>query len=332
MNKRIASSKQLIIVTGGAGFVGSCLLSSLNQRGEDQIVVVDSLGETEKWKNLLGKDYVDYLDKHSFLEKIKSGSFSSYPIKAIFHLGACSRTTEKNADYLMLNNTYYTRDLALYCLEHKIPFLYASSAATYGQGESGYSDDEQSLFSLRPSNMYGYSKHLFDLMAKKQGWFKKIAGFKFFNVFGPNEDHKKGMTSIVYNAYHQILQTGELKLFKSDKKEYENGEQKRDFVYVKDVVNVLLWFYDHPELTGLYNLGYGRATSWNTIAGYIFEAMGITPKISYIEMPEILKGKYQYYTCSDMKKLKAVCPITFTALKDSVKDYVQNYLYKGDRL
>ena len=330
--KKTVSSRPLIIVTGGAGFIGSCLVSALNQRGEDQILIVDSLGESEKWKNLLGKAYVDYLDKQSFLEKIKAGDFSEFSVKAVFHLGACSRTTEKNADYLMANNTHYTRDLASFCMERKIPFLYASSAATYGQGETGYLDDEASLFSLRPSNMYGYSKHLFDLWALKQGWFKKITGFKFFNVFGPNEDHKTGMTSIVYNAYHQILQTGELKLFKSDRKEYADGEQKRDFVYVKDVVNVLLWFFDHPEHTGLYNLGYGRATSWNTIAGHIFEAMGLSPRIRYIDMPDILKGKYQYYTCSDMKKLKSVCPMEFTPLKESVKDYVQNYLYKGARL
>ncbi|EKD25744.1 MAG: hypothetical protein ACD_79C01527G0002 [uncultured bacterium] len=322
------NKSDLIIVTGGAGFIGSNLVTALNTLGLENIIVVDSLNESEKWKNLVGLNFTDYLDKKDFIEKIAKGSFDYIKAKAIFHLGACSRTTERDSDYLLKNNTIYTKKIALYAIERDIPFFYASSAATYGDGKKGYLDDEEKLIELNPSNAYGFSKHLFDLWAHKKGWLKKITGFKFFNVFGPNESHKTGMTSIVYNAYHQIKETGMMKLFKSDNPSYKDGEQKRDFVYVKDVVSILVWFLENPGYKGIYNIGSGNTTTWKYITECVFKAMNRKPDIEYIDMPEILKGKYQYFTCASIEKLKKIYPMRFTSTENSVKDYVENYLMK----
>lgn len=320
--------KKIIILTGGAGFIGANLLQSLNDRGEDNIVVVDSLHNSQKWKNLSGKIFYDYLDKTLFIDSIRNNKFNGSLIKAIFHLGACSKTTEQNADYLIENNTIYTRDLALFSIKNNIPFYYASSAATYGSGEKGYEDNENKIYELRPKNMYGYSKQLFDLWAYKNKWFDKITGFKFFNVFGPYEYHKIGMTSIVYDAYKQILSEGKVKLFKSDLFEYKDGEQVRDFIYVKDVVNVILWFYDNPSYHGLYNLGRGERNTWKFMVESVFKALNKEPKIEYIDMPSILKGKYQYHTLADMSKTIRVCPLKFSSLESSINEYVNDYLIK----
>jgi len=316
----------MIIVTGGVGFIGSCLISALNDEGIKDILIVDSLGKDEKWKNLIGKNYSDYQHKSDFLEKIKNNYFDTTKIDAIFHLGACSNTTEQDANYLINNNTLYTKELALYAINNNLNFYYASSAATYGDGKQGYNDDESNLNTLKPINMYGYSKHIFDQWAVSNNWLDKITGFKFFNVFGPNEDHKTGMTSIVYNAYHQIMRTGEMILFKSDNSSYKDGEQLRDFIYVKDVIKIMLWFLNNPHKKGLYNLGLGTATTWKNITEAVFKALNLEPKIKYREMPAILKGKYQYYTQANMKKLKETCPLKFSSIEDSVKDYVVNYL------
>jgi ADP-L-glycero-D-manno-heptose 6-epimerase len=319
----------MIIVTGGAGFIGSCLISALNARGEKDIWVVDSLGVSDKWKNLVGLSYSNYLDKAAFLEFLQRGEWNPLSCRGIFHLGACSRTTEKNATFLFENNTHYTEVLAQFAVLRNIPFLYASSAATYGDGKYGYEDDLSKLHTLRPKNMYGYSKHIFDLWALERGWFEKIVGFKFFNVFGPNENHKEGMTSIVWNAFHQILDAGSMRLFKSNRPEFKDGEQRRDFIYVKDVLAVMLWFFDHPEFHGLYNLGSGFRTTWNQITHDVFHAMGIPPKIEYVEMPDILKDHYQYDTCASMQRLKQICPVPFRTIQEGVSDYVQNHLMKG---
>jgi ADP-L-glycero-D-manno-heptose 6-epimerase len=318
----------MIIVTGGAGFIGSCLTAGLNARGVKDILIVDSLDESSKWKNLTGKLFLDYLDKTVFLEKIKNRKLPNNRIKAIFHLGACSTTTENDASYLMENNTLYTKELALFCIRQKIPLLYASSAATYGDGKEGYRDDENLLPTLRPRNAYGFSKHLFDLWAHTEGWLKKITGFKFFNVFGPNEAHKTGMTSVVYNAFHQIRKNGTMQLFRSDLPDFKDGEQLRDFVYVKDVVRLLLWFWEHPQYKGLYNLGSGVARTWNDMTRCVFKAMGIPANIIYIDMPDHLKGKYQYYTCAPMDKMKKIVKVPFTSMEESIQDYVQNYLLR----
>ncbi len=319
----------MIIVTGGAGFIGSCLIVALNARNEKDIWVVDDLGSDSKWENLVGSSYSNYLDKSMFLEMLRRGELNALSCRGIFHLGACSRTTEKDASFLFENNTRYTEELAKFAIQREIPFLYASSAATYGDGECGYDDDLSRLYTLRPKNMYGYSKHLFDLWALERDWFKKIIGFKFFNVFGPNEKHKSGMTSIVWNAFHQIMDRGSVRLFKSDRPDFKDGEQRRDFIYVKDVVAVMLWFFDHPEYRGLYNLGSGLRTTWNQITQCVFHALELPPKIEYVEMPDILKGQYQYDTCASMQRLKQICPIPFHSIQKGVSDYVQQYLRKN---
>lgn len=319
-------TKKMTVITGGAGFIGSCLLKELNNQGFDQIIIVDSLGKNEKWKNLRNKKYIDFIHKDQFLPMIKNNAISPQSLNAIFHLGACSKTTEKDADYLMQNNTHYTLELASFAIQNSIPFFYASSAATYGSGENGYRDDESAIFDLKPQNMYGYSKQLFDEWAHQKGWLKKITGFKFFNVFGPNEQHKTGMTSIVFNSFHQIQHRGMMKLFKSDHPDYKDGEQLRDFVYVKDVVKIMAKFLEHPEWTGLYNIGHGETTTWKAMTEYVFKAMDQKPNITYIDMPSELKGKYQYKTLADMNKTLTLFPYVFTPMKDCVTDYVQNHL------
>jgi len=248
-------------------------------------------------------------------------------VEAIIHLGACSATTEKDADYLFQNNTRYTETLADWCIHNDIRFVYASSAATYGDGSLGYSDADAVTPTLKPLNMYGYSKHLFDLWALQRGWLNKIVGLKYFNVFGPNEDHKGSMRSVVNIAYQQILKTGEVQLFKSDRPDYKDGEQMRDFVYVKDAVDVTLWFVDHPNANGLFNCGTGKARTWVDLASATFRAMGREPNIRFIDMPDHLKGKYQYFTQADAAKLRAAgYTKPFTTLEDAVKDYVDTSL------
>lgn len=330
ISKRLEQKK--ILLTGGAGLIGSALLQGLNSKGEDQILIVDSLGEeSEKWKNLVGKSFEDYLEKDPFLERVLEKK-SLPDFKSIIHLGACTKTTEKNARYLWQNNYVYTRELCQYAQKRKIPFYYASSAATYGNGEGGYEDDESKLSTLRPRNMYAFSKHAFDLWAKRNGISGQITGFKFFNVFGPNEAHKTGMTSIVFNGFHQIQKNQTMTLFCSDHPEYADGEQKRDFIYVKDIVSVILWFLEHPNYHGIYNLGRGEAHSWNEMAKWIFKAMNRPLQIRYLEMPSELKEKYQYHTCASIQKLNKIYPHPFSSLEENVRDYIQNYLSPNQTL
>ncbi len=315
----------MYIVTGGAGFIGSAFVWKLNQMGITDILVVDNLGETEKWKNLVNLTFDDYIHKSDFIEALEVGSVRN--VDAIVHMGACSSTTELDADYLMENNLHYTQYLAQYCLDHKCRFIYASSAATYGDGSQGFDDDHDGFARLRPLNMYGYSKQLFDLWALKRGMLDKMVGIKFFNVYGPNEYHKDDMKSVVCKAYHQIRETGALKLFKSYREEYGHGEQKRDFVYIKDCLDIMAWFLEHPEVNGVFNLGTGQARTWNDLAKSVFAAMNMEPNIQYIDMPESLREKYQYFTQANMQKLRnAGCDLHFTSLEDAIKDYIQNYL------
>jgi len=316
----------MIIVTGGAGFIGSCFVKKLNEEGINNIVIVDHLGNSEKWKNLVNKKYFDYIDKHVFIELLEAGRLDELSIEAIFHFGACSVTTEKDADYVMDNNFQYSKILAMYSTEHNIRFIYASSAATYGYGENGYSD--KSISNLIPLNVYGYSKQVFDEWVEKNNLFKKFVGLKFFNVFGPNEYHKGNMASMVFKSYNQIKNTGKVKLFKSNSKDYKDGEQMRDFVYVKDVIDIIWEMYQN-RITGLYNLGTGKARSWNDLAKAVFAAMELEPKIEYIDMPDELKEQYQNFTEADMKKLKKTkLNIKFNTLEDNVRDYVSNHLQK----
>ncbi len=322
----------MIVVTGGAGFIGSALVWKLNRIGRNDIIIVDHLGTTEKWKNLVGLDYHDFYHKDDFIKWIYADEFE-YDIDVIFHLGACSSTTEKDADYLMENNFAYTQVLADYCVEKNIRFIYASSAATYGDGSQGYKDDEESLEKLRPLNMYGYSKHLFDLYAKKNNYFDKIVGLKYFNVYGPNEYHKGDMRSVVHKAFYQIKESGKVRLFKSYKKDYKDGEQLRDFIYVKDAVDITLFFMRNKNVNGLFNVGTGNARTWNDLVTAIFNAMDKPVNIEYIEMPENLREKYQYFTQADLTKLReAGYENEITPLEKGVEDYVKNYLLKDKTL
>ncbi len=313
------------IVTGGAGFIGRNLVAGLNEKGNDNIIIVDNLGTSEKWKNLVGLNFNDYIDKNDFIKRIAENEF--FNIDAIFHLGACSSTTELDSNYLMNNNYHYTQKLCQWSLKNNAKFIYASSAATYGEGNHGYDDDTSKLNKLEPLNMYGFSKHLFDLTALKKGYFNSIAGLKYFNVYGPYECHKGDMRSLVNKSYPVIKKTGKVKLFKSHHPDYKNGEQLRDFVYVKDAVEQTLYFYENMDVSGLYNCGTGNAKSWNDLIKALFKAMNIEPDIEYIDMPENLKGKYQYFTEANMKKIRETgFEHEFMSVEDGVKDYVETYL------
>lgn len=316
----------MYIVTGGAGFIGSAFLKKLNDSGVEDILVVDNLGSSEKWKNLSGKRFADFLHKQKFLEIVANDRLHD-KIEAVIHFGACSSTIETNAEYMMENNYRYTRVLAEWALQKNLRFVYASSAATYGDGNCGFSDDDDNTRRLRPLNVYAYSKQSFDMWAITRRLIRRMVGLKFFNVYGPNEYHKGEMTSVIYKAFNQIKETGSLCLFKSYRTEYGDGEQKRDFVYVKDCSDIVWWLLQNPQITGLFNLGTGCARSWNDLARAIFAAMGKSPSIEYIEMPPALKNKYQYYTQATMYKLAGTgCPQYFHSLEDGVREYVQQYL------
>jgi len=311
-----------ILLTGGAGFIGSCMLWRLNTAGIKDIIVVDHLGESSKWKNLVGKHFEDYFEKDKFLNYLETGKLNR-KIDTVIHLGACTSTTEQNATYMMENNYVYSRRLAEWALKNRKRFLYASSGATYGAGEIGYSDRDDVTPKLKPLNVYGYSKHLFDLWTLKNNLEKEFVGFKFFNVFGPNENHKDDMRSMVNKGYQQIKATGKIRLFKSHKPEYKDGGQKRDFVYVKDAIELVYHFMEHPGKRGIFNIGTGEAKTWNDLGNALFLALGMKPRIEYFDMPQVLKGKYQYFTEADLEKLRQKgCNHKFFTLNDAVKDYV----------
>jgi len=315
----------MIIVTGGAGFIGSAVVWKLNRQGQNNILVVDELGTSDKWKNLVGLDFKDFIHKDIFIEKIKEGN--KYLIEAIIHLGANSSTTEKDADYLFKNNYQYTKILAKFCLKNNVRFIYASSAATYGNGSLGFNDNENNCKNLRPLNMYGYSKALFDIWALKENAFDSIVGIKYFNVYGPNEYHKGDMRSVVHKAFEQIRDTGKVRLFKSMNPEYKDGEQMRDFIYVKDAVDMTLFFLTNKDKNGLYNVGSGKARTWNDLVTAIFKTIGKPLNIEYIDLPEHLLKKYQYFTEAKINKIKnAGYNKEITSLENGVNDYVKNYL------
>jgi ADP-L-glycero-D-manno-heptose 6-epimerase len=320
-------AKQRIVVTGAAGFIGRNIVAELNRRGIDGLLLVDHLGTGEKWKNLIGLRYEDLINPDEYLSRITSDKADC--AEAIIHMGACSSTTERDADFLLRNNYRYTRTLCEWALAHKTRFVYASSAATYGDGGQGYSDTDEMTPTLRPLNMYGYSKQMFDLWALEAGLLDRIVGLKYFNVYGAYEDHKGEMRSVVNKSHEQIAANGAVKLFKSYRKEYKDGEQERDFIYVRDAVDVTLHFaLDKPLVGGLFNCGTGEARSWKDLARAVFAAMGKKPKIEYIEMPPALRGKYQYFTQADTTKLRAAGHYSrpFTSLEDGITDYVNTYL------
>ena len=291
------------------------------------ILVVDNLGTSEKWRNLAGKQISDYLHKDQFLKLVESNSIAS--IKAIVHLGACSSTTETDADYMLRNNYQYSKILAQFALKTKIRFIYASSAATYGAGEFGFEDSEQTALQLRPLNVYALSKQLLDLWAIQTGAIEQIVGLKFFNVYGPNEYHKQDMRSVVLKSFEQIQSTGKVSLFKSYRPDFGDGEQKRDFVYVKDCCEAIYQLLNRTEINGIYNLGSGNARSWKDLVSAVFSALGKQTNIEFIDMPEQLKPKYQYFTEAKMEKLSSrLGSLSLCSLEEAVRDYVQNYLLK----
>ncbi|MCA1808308.1 MAG: ADP-glyceromanno-heptose 6-epimerase [Kiritimatiellia bacterium] len=311
------------IVTGGAGFIGSNLVAALNAAGEPDILIVDRLGHSEKWRNLVGLQFEDYMDKADFRRNLDDERWRG--VATVFHLGACSSTTETDADYLADNNYRYTRELCEWCLKSGKRFIYASSAATYGDGQLGYDDTPALLPRLRPLNMYGYSKHMFDLWAWRNDLFSRIAGLKYFNVFGPGEAHKGEMRSMVHKAVEQIKAEGRVSLFRSHRPEFADGEQRRDFVYVKDSVRVTLFMHEHQDVGGLFNCGAGRARTWNDLARAVFAALDRPPCIEYVDMPAALRGKYQYHTQAATARLQqAGYNRPFTDLEEAVREYVQS--------
>jgi ADP-L-glycero-D-manno-heptose 6-epimerase len=320
-----------VLVTGGAGFIGSALVWALNRRGCENIVVCDRLVADEKKRNLTPLRFVDYVDADVLQSRLQSGALGKFDL--ILHMGACSSTTETDANFLTRNNLEFTKDLAAWALSQKVRFVYASSAATYGDGSAGMEDNDTRLDQLHPLNLYGCSKHLFDLHAKHSGFLNQIVGLKYFNVFGPNEDHKGDMRSVVHKSFGQVQTEGVIRLFKSYKKDYADGEQKRDFLYVKDAVAMTLYLAATPKANGLFNIGSGAARTWLDLAKAVFAALNRKPKIEFIEMPEAIRDKYQYFTQANLGRLRAAgytAPVT--SLEDAVSDYVRNYLVSDHRL
>jgi ADP-L-glycero-D-manno-heptose 6-epimerase len=322
----MAELAKRILVTGGAGFIGSAIVWELNRRGYDNILITDHLRSSEKWKNLVGLRFRDYAEGDDFLERLQSKPEQFADIGTIFHLGACSATTQTDAAYLIRNNYEYTKTLAHFALQGRRRFLYASSAATYGAREQNLTEDLP-LDSLRPLNMYGYSKHLFDLYAEREGFLPSITGLKYFNIFGPNEAHKGDMRSMVDKAFHQIRETGRVSLFKSHRAEFADGCQSRDFLYVKDAVQITVRLAEEVEGGGIFNVGSGESSTWIALAEAIFAALGQKPHIDFIDLPSALRDKYQYFTKAEVSKLKHVLPdLPLTSLADAISDYVRNYL------
>ncbi len=327
----------MIVVTGAAGLIGCAVVRELNRRGLSDLILVDRLGTSDKWMNLRSLRYAEYFEKDEFLRRVQTslekGSKAAglSRVRTIIHLGACSATTERDASYLVENNYRYSVLLYELAQRARARFVYASSAATYGDGANGYTDDEATMENLRPLNMYGYSKQMFDLHAKRSG-FALAAGIKYFNVFGPNEFHKGDMMSVVLKGYRQIRETGKIRLFKSYRSDYPDGGQQRDFLYVKDAAQMTVFLaLDKPGATGLFNAGSGKAQTWLDLVNPIYAAMGRPPAIDFIEMPENLRDRYQYYTCAPMEKLRrAGYQQEVTPLAGAVTEYVKEYLMRDE--
>lgn len=323
-----------VLVTGGAGFIGSALVWQLNARGVSRVVISDRLGQSDKWRNLAPLLYEDYLEADDLLERLERGALGRFD--TVLHMGACSSTLERNATYLVHNNFEFTKRLARWSLQHDVRFVYASSAATYGDGSEGMQDvvrDARDLQRLRPLNAYGYSKQMFDQYALANDMLERIVGLKFFNVYGPNEGHKGDMRSLVQKAYEQVRATGTVRLFRSHRPEYADGAQQRDFVYVKNAVDMTLHLAQSPTAAGLYNIGSGSAHTWLELTAALFAAMERTSHIEFIDMPDAMRERYQYYTCADVARLRATdYRTTPTPLVDAIEDYVRQYLMHDRRL
>ena len=316
-----------VIVTGGAGFIGSNIVRMLNDKGITDIIIVDNINTSEKWKNITNKNYIEYIHKEDFLDRLDEFK----DVTHVIHMGACSATTETNFDYLYKNNYKYTIKLWKFCAKNNISYIYASSAATYGASEKF---EDSQIEGLLPLNRYGYSKQIFDEWSLKQANKpKQYVGLKFFNVYGPNEYAKGNMASVIYHGFKQVKEKGKIGLFKSYKEGYEDGGQLRDFVYVKDICSVIEYFIDNPQYNGIYNLGTGNAESFKTLGESVFKALNLEPNIEYIEMPEILRDRYQYYTEANMEKLRSIgYDKKFYSLEEGTIDYVRNYLDKDFKI
>jgi ADP-L-glycero-D-manno-heptose 6-epimerase len=319
-----------ILVTGGAGFIGSALVWALNEAGHERILVADILDRSEKWRNLVPLRFDDYVEAEWLREALDRGVLDH--VRTVLHLGACSSTTETNGAYLMRNNFEYTKTLCEWALKRDVRFVYASSAATYGALEGTLQDDVE-LATLRPLNLYAYSKHLFDVHAESRGYLDRIVGLKYFNVFGPNEDHKGHMRSMVHKAFHQIVDTGRVKLFKSERPEFADGHQRRDFLYVKDAARTTIRLAARESVHGLLNVGSGRAHTWLDLVRPVFDALGQPPHIEFIAMPPELRTKYQYSTCASLVRLREADPEhEVTPLAAAVTECVREYLVPQRRL
>lgn len=318
----------MIVVTGALGFIGSALLGELERRGYGELIAVDNFNDSNKFQNLEGKNILQKIDRTEFIKWLESHGSQ---VQFIFHIGARTKTNEFDWDVLNELNVNYSKSIWNLCVQWNIPLVYASSAATYGNGEQGFSDDPNTIQQLKPMNPYGESKHIFDLWMMEQTETPPFwAGFKFFNVFGPNEYHKGRMASVVFHAFNQINEKGQVSLFKSYKSEYNHGEQKRDFIYVKDVLNVLIYEMETRKSSGLFNLGTGKAHTFLELAHAVFWALGIDPEISYIDMPEDIRNNYQYFTEADETRLiHSGYNLGFSDFNLAVKDYVQEYLMKN---
>lgn len=325
----------MILITGAAGMIGSGVVRHLNGLGRFDLLLVDDLKRGEKWKNLVGKQFVDLISRHKMFDWLQGRESE---IDAVIHLGACSDTVEADADYLLENNFRFSIRLAEWALSHNKRFIYASSAATFGDGSLGFSDDEANLEELRPLNMYGFSKQLVDLWMKREGALKRAVGLKYFNVFGPNEHHKGRMASMVFKMTHKAKEGEIIGLYKSHNDRYAHGEQQRDFIYLKDAVRMTCAFLEpqHLHVAGIYNIGLGQATSWNQLASALFRALHQSPRIAYIDMPPELYQQYQNYTCADMRKFFKIFSSDAQALptisiEEGVREYVQEYLLRNIR-
>lgn len=320
-----------ILVTGGAGLIGSAVIWFLNRQQRDNILVADALDESDKWKNLAALSFFDYVEGAELRRRLNGDPDAFGPISAVFHLGACSDTTERDSAYLMDNNYAFSRDLAAWAIRTGARMVYASSAATYGDGAQGFSD-RADLADLRPLNPYGFSKHAFDKHAQRMGWLHRLVGLKYFNVFGPNEQHKGNMRSVVFKAFEQIRNTGRVSLFRSYRPEYADGEQRRDFLYVKQAAELTVRLATSPG-AGLFNVGSGVSHTWNELATAVFEAVDLPVQIDYVDMPADLRQRYQYHTEADLGRLAALdLPYRAYTLRESVLDYVRNYLAPDSRL
>lgn len=331
MKQKRIFEDQLIVVTGAAGFIGSGVVRYLNDKGYENLLLVDHLNDGAKWKNLLGKKFVDIIPSEELFDWLVD---REREIEAFIHLGACSSTTEGDSDYLLKNNYKFSVRLCEYAMTYEHRFIYASSAATYGDCSQGFSDKHEQLDNLRPLNMYGFSKHLFDLWVQREKLLDSVVGLKYFNVFGPNEYHKGRMASMIYHMYNQVQQKGQIGLFKSNDSQYKDGDQCRDFIYVKDAVRMtcLLLEDAFKDVSGIFNIGRGEPVTWNKMANALFDAMGKKSNIQYIDIPKDLIRQYQNYTRADMNKYTELHKdeFQFTSVEEAVKDYVQNYLQKDN--